>query len=115
MQIANDNTPSRERRRSLRSRVLLTAKLVYDSGVTAACAVRSIGPAGASVRVQGAPARLGAVQLIMVRDGVIHCGRVVWARGQDAGLAFSASYGVADDLPLAVDRSRRIWAELSRP
>ena len=64
---------------------------------------------------EGAPARLGAVQLIMVRDGVIHCGRVVWARGADAGLAFSASYGVADDLPLAVDRSRRIWAELSRP
>jgi hypothetical protein len=115
MHVANDNTPPGERRRSMRSRVLLTAKLVYPSGVTASCAVRTLSAGGASVRVHGAPARLGPVELILVRDGVIHRGRVVWARGSQAGLVFSASYLVGATLPSELDHARRLWAELSRP
>ena len=82
--------PFIERRREPRLRSLLTGTIVFDGNkATLDCVVRSISAYGARVELPDAFRVPEAFNLVVPHHDQVHHARVVWRRGERAGLALS--------------------------
>ena len=82
--IAGDNN-----RRAPRQRVLKTAKIYRMNGVHAMdCTVRDLSETGARVVCKDQLALPNELKFVMASDGFMHIARVVWRRGELAGVQF---------------------------
>jgi hypothetical protein len=101
-----------QRRKTPRSRVLLSGKLVFGAAeFTAACAVRDLTPEGARVRLSDAAIVCEPVWLINVGAGVAYSATIAWRTDQDLGLAFGSKIDLNAPVEAPFKRLRRIWLD----
>jgi hypothetical protein len=90
-----------ERRQHRRGRVYYGGRLAFDQrGSTLDCIVRNFSDGGARVQMGHAVLLAGAVDLIIERKGMAYLSRMVWRRGNEAGLVFSQPRAVRETLSL---------------
>jgi hypothetical protein len=102
-----------DRRDTPRQRVLLSGKIAYGSGFSVDCSIRDISRGGACVSLpknQGAPQELN---LVVIRDGVVHKARTAWTRLPMIGLAFEETHDFAQPTPAHLKPLRALWTELA--
>ncbi len=76
----------RDKRQSVRTRLLQPARLAWDGGL-ADCLIYDLSAAGAQVRLAGPPEAGAAVRLQIPLMGALDC-EIVWRREDAAGLCF---------------------------
>lgn len=92
MSKKDDLPPLAERRPQPRRRVLLGAVAVYQDGVyTLKCQVRDINEKGARILVSSRQSLPEELYLVVMRDHMAHKSRLVWRKGDEAGLEFITS------------------------
>jgi hypothetical protein len=108
----NDPPPRRERRASVRRRVLLTGKIVYlHNSFTADCTIRDLSEDGARIAVAPEAVSLDPF-LIVVKDAVVHRSKTAWRNGSQAGLQFDDTVSLTGETPLHLRHAQGIWVEL---
>lgn len=89
-----------ERRKGVRSKSLLGARIVYNNrGSTIDCTVRNISPAGARLVFGGPVAAPDEFDLVISQKERTHRCRIVWRKANEIGVAFldpPAAAGASD-------------------
>jgi len=89
-------TAGENSRRATRQRVLKTAKIFRMNGAHAVdCTVRDMSETGARVICKDQLALPNELQFVLPGDGFMHIGRVVWRRGDLAGIHFLSERSAA--------------------
>lgn len=110
MQAANDNR-AQDRRAIARHRVLMGGKVAWmDNFLSGDCTIRDLSDVGARVELATEVLPRDPV-LIVVRSGLAHEARTVWARGRVAGLEFVRTYDLDAAIPDRLARLRRLWID----
>ena len=87
---ARSNAPIADRRLAPRLKTLLTGILVFDeNGTTMDCVVRNLSAYGAKVVIADAFRLPNEFNLKVPHHDQTHRAKVIWRRGDDAGLALS--------------------------
>jgi hypothetical protein len=87
---ARSNAPIADRRLAPRLKTLLTGILVFDeNGTTMDCVVRNISAYGAKVVIADAFRLPDEFNLRVPHHDQTHRAKVIWRRGDDAGLALA--------------------------
>ena len=101
-----------ERRTGERRRVLLGGKLVFGpSELTIDCAIRSLSPNGARIRLPLHLATSDDVWLIDISGGIAHRAVVVWRCLPDIGLKFIERFDLRTPTPASMLHLRMLWLE----
>ena len=89
---------SKELRKKLRQRTLLTGVGAYLDGTTTFdCSIRDLSHSGGRIRVgRGVPIP-GTFHLVNVRDGVAYEAKVAWRKDGDAGLRWTQVISLQDE------------------
>jgi len=87
--------PKQDRRRAARLRSLLTGVIVFDDRRTMTCVVRNISAHGGQIVLAEAFRLPEEFDLRIPHRDQAHHARIVWRRGEAAGVALSD----ADDIP----------------
>ena len=102
------------RRLGVRSRSLLTGKIVLDDGaVSYDCVIRNLSTKGARVRIASSIGLPGEVGLLVVKEGLLFDAAVAWRRGDQIGLTFSAQHDLRQGADPAHRGVRALWAALA--
>ena len=81
--------PLAERRPVPRKRVLLGGMATYDHGsYSLKCQIRDLNEKGARITVSSRQALPEELYLIIMRDHLVHKARLIWRKGEQAGLKF---------------------------
>ena len=93
MSNKDDLPPLAERRRpGPRKRVLLGAVATYEDGAyTLKCQIRDLNEKGARILVSSMQKLPEDLYLVIIRDHMVHKARLVWRKGDEAGLQFVTS------------------------
>ena len=84
-------TTAENNRVAPRQRVLKTVKIYRLNGAHAVdCAVRDISETGARVVCKDQLALPNELKFVMQADGFMHLGKVIWRRGDLAGIQFTS-------------------------
>jgi hypothetical protein len=87
-----DLPPLAERRPLARKRVLLGGLAVFDLGRNSVdCRIRDLNQNGARIAISRRQILPNDLYLIITRDHKAYKARLIWRRGDEAGLAFLAS------------------------
>lgn len=110
MQAVNDNR-AQDRRAIARHRVLMGGKLAWkDSFLSGDCTIKDLSDVGARVELANEVLPRHPM-LIVLRSGLTHEARTVWARGRTVGLEFVRTYDLRAKIPERLERLRRLWIE----
>jgi hypothetical protein len=102
------------KRTSPRSRALLAGKLiVWDGQLSTDCMIRDLSDDGARVKVASTAVIPAEVGLLIIRDGLLLECRLVWRRGDEAGLSVLSRHDLNKSNDAAHRRARAIWLEVS--
>lgn len=105
----------KERRRSLRQRALLSAKVAdTDARQTIDCVIRNFSDDGVLIETESVLAVPNAFHLLHVRDGMVWDARVMWRRGRLLGLEITEKRDIRDAADRQLLALRRIWSSLTR-
>jgi PilZ domain-containing protein len=89
MSSKDDIPPLAERRPTPRRRVLLGGVAAYENGAyTLNCQIRDLNEKGARIVVPGRQSLPEELYLVITRDRVAHKAKVIWRKGDEAGLEF---------------------------
>jgi hypothetical protein len=89
MSNKDDLPPLAERRPSPRRRVLLGGVATYENGAyTLNCQIRDLNEKGARIMVSSKQSLPEELYLVIMRDHMAHKARLVWRKGDEAGLQF---------------------------
>lgn len=102
-----------DRRGGRRNRVLLRGKIVHGAGFSFDCSIRDLSAGGACVTLPQSQFDPGEMQLLVIRDGVVHRARTAWARPPMIGLAFEESHDFSEPAPPHLRSLRHLWVELA--
>src|SRR5579862_2072011 len=92
MKRKDDLPPLAERRPVPRRRVLLGGMATYENGAyTLKCQIRDLNEKGARILVSSRQSLPEELYVIIVRDHMAHRAKVIWRKGEEAGLQFIAS------------------------
>ena len=81
--------PLAERRPVPRKRVLLGGVAAYENGsYSLKCQIRDLNDKGARITVSSRQALPEELYLIIMRDHLVHKARLIWRKGEQAGLEF---------------------------
>ena len=98
-----------ERRSIARARTYLGARVAFnDRYSTMDCLVRNMSPAGAKLEVSGGVTLPDEVDLTITKRAETLRARILWRRGDEAGLAFLHHHPGSTVVPL--DLARRLRA-----
>jgi hypothetical protein len=90
-----DLPPMAERRPAPRRRVLLGGVATYDDGAyTLNCKIRDLNEKGARITASSLQSLPEEFFLVVMRDHMAHKSRLVWRKGDEAGLEFISSQDV---------------------
>jgi two-component system cell cycle response regulator len=82
-----------EKRRAPRRRVLKDGKVITHKNCSVVdCCVRDLSETGARIRCQDQAAIPSEFRLLLPMDGIMRDARVVWRRGDDLGVQFTAEW-----------------------
>jgi hypothetical protein len=102
----------RERRRSLRPRVLLGGKLVYGgSHFSVDCTIRDMTDSGARARLGANNYIENEVWLINLHGGVAYHSVVAWRRPPELGLCFLREIDLKQPVAGEHHHLRRLWLD----
>src|SRR5215468_1520627 len=88
----DDLPPMAERRPIPRRRVLLGGVAASEDGAyTLNCLIRDLNEKGARIVVSGRQSLPEELYLVITRDHMAHRARLVWRKGDEAGLEFVTS------------------------
>ena len=91
----NELPPLAERRPVPRKRVLLGGVAAYENGsYSLKCQIRDLNEKGARITVSSRQALPEELYLIIMRDHLVHKARLIWRKGEQAGLEFLTSEDV---------------------
>ena len=92
MSSKDDLPPMAERRPIPRRRVLLGGVTTYENGAyTLNCQIRDLNEKGARIFVSSGQNLPEELYLVITRDHMAHKARLVWRKGDEAGLQFVTS------------------------
>jgi hypothetical protein len=92
--------PPIEQRKSLRKRVILGGKVVYNEGAyTLECRIRDISEGGARIVLGPGIVIPTRVVLIDTRNAIAYESEVIWMKASEFGLCFLSIHSVRGDLP----------------
>jgi hypothetical protein len=95
MSSDDDLPPLAERRPIPRRRVLLGGVATYEEGAyTLKCQIRDLNEKGARIVVSSRQSLPDELYLVITRDHMVHKARLVWRKGDEAGLQFVASLDI---------------------
>jgi hypothetical protein len=77
------------------------------------CTIRNVTEAGAMLRVAGNQAIPDSFTLLHVGEGVAFDAKLLWRRGEDAGVAFHGRHDLQGPVDEAYQPLRRVWVALS--
>ena len=100
-----------EKRRGRRDRVLLSGKVVLESGLTHDCAIDDLSPEGARLKVGPFVALPDDFHLIVLVGGVAHRCEVRWRTPPWIGVRFAHSSDLRSAGGVAPYHVRRIWLD----
>ena len=102
-----------EQRRELRSRTLLSGKLVFGlHDLTADCTIRNLSSGGAKIQTTMAAALPRDLWLVVIKQGVAYRASIAWRTEQTLGLRFQATHDLSTDLDPQLARVRHVWRQL---
>jgi hypothetical protein len=102
------------RRLGVRSRSLLTGKIVLDDGaVSYDCVIRNLSIKGARVRISNSIGLPGEVGLLVVKEGLLFEAVIAWRRGDQIGLTFAGQHDLRENTNPAYRGVRALWAALA--
>jgi hypothetical protein len=102
------------RRLGVRSRALLTGKIVIDDGrVSYDCVIRNLSTKGARVRIPNSIGLPSEVGLLVVKEGLLFDAAIAWRRGDQIGLTFSGQHDLRESADPAHRGVRALWAALA--
>lgn len=85
----DDIPPLAERRPVPRRRVLLGGVATHENGAyTLNCQIRDLNDKGARITIPGRQSLPEELYLVITRDQLAHKARVIWRKGDEAGLQF---------------------------
>ena len=92
MKRKDDLPPLAERRPAPRRRVLLGGMATYENGAySLKCQIRDLNEKGARILVSSRQSLPEELYVIIVRDHMAHRAKVIWRKGEEAGLQFISS------------------------
>ena len=95
MSSKDDLPPMAERRPVPRRRVLLGGVAAYEDGAfTLKCQIRDLNEKGARIVVSSRQSLPEELYIVIQRDHMAHKARLVWRKGDEAGLEFITSEDV---------------------
>ncbi|HEY2835980.1 MAG TPA: PilZ domain-containing protein [Rhizomicrobium sp.] len=109
MSSKDDLPPMAERRPMPRRRVLLGGVAAYEDGAyTLNCQIRDLNEKGARITVSGRQSLPEELYLVIMRDHMAHKARLVWRKGDEAGLQFVTS----EDIRRATDPNLKYLSKI---
>ena len=92
--------PTVEGRKTVRRRVLLAGKVIYNEGTfTLDCRIRDLSEGGARIILPVGQVIPTRVVLLDVRARIAYDAEVVWMKSPEIGLKFLGKYALAGQLP----------------
>jgi len=109
---SNAEATSRERRGDRRQRTLLHGKLVFPAaGVSQDCTIRNMSGDGARLQTSAPPMLSAGGVVVVTKTGAAHEIDLVWRRGGELGVKFTASHDLNAGAPSRLAHARRLWTE----
>jgi len=109
MKSKDDLPPLAERRPLPRRRVLLGGLATYEDGAySLKCQIRDLNEKGARILVSSRQSLPEELYVIIMRDHMAHRARVIWRKGEEAGLQFITS----EDVRTITDPKLKYLSEL---
>ncbi len=101
-----------DRRRSTRSRSLLSGLLVFDDcSRSLSCTIRNLTDVGARVELGGVILLPPSLWMIETRNGIAHEAKVAWRLGNEFGLKFLSQHRLDDATTPELKTLRRLWVD----
>jgi hypothetical protein len=109
MKNKDDLPPLAERRPVPRRRVLLGGMATYEDGAySLKCQIRDLNEKGARILVSSRQNLPEELYLIIMRDHMAHKAKVIWRKGEEAGLQFITS----EDIRSITDPERKYLSQM---
>ena len=107
--------PSPERRALPRRRTLQRGRVCYGAGFAMSfdCTIRNVTEAGAMLRAATNQAIPDHFALLHVGEGVAYDAKLLWRRGEDAGVTFHGRHDLHGPVDEAYQGLRRVWVALA--
>lgn len=104
-----------EKRGHSRRRTLLRGRICYgpSHAMSLDCVIRDISDSGAKLRAPAGQAMPERFTLLNIPEGIACESRLVWRRGEDAGVQFVSRHDLRHSTDEAYRALRRVWAALA--
>jgi hypothetical protein len=103
-----------ERRRTPRHRALLAGKLANDDArLTIDCVIRNLSADGALIETSSPQMIPNELHLVHIREGVAWDARVIWRRGNQAGLQLLERHDLRQTTEVQLRALRLVWSHMS--
>lgn len=107
----SDLPPMAERRSRPRKRVLLSGIITYDQGTYALnCRIRDLSETSAKVSLPDSVSLPQEFYFINMKNQTAHKARVVWRKGDEAGLALDSTHDLRNLSDPALAYLAQIWS-----
>ena len=90
----------------------MAGKLAHvHNSLSSDCRICSLSAGGAQILVSSNDSVTSDACLIVVRDGLVHQTRTVWAQGAKRGVEFTDTFSLTGAVPAHLQGMRRLWLE----